>query len=161
MKGFVYISIFVLLIVGFFSNSVNACTVTYAPLRKQFRWADSVFIGKVVKVVEYAPTDKEINSIPENWRDWKVWSKVTFEVEKKWKGNISKTQEFISIAYYICACSTTVTEFKENKEYLVFSQKQSFVFVCDSDENESEYAEKKIKHIDNFGFRLWSKIYPF
>jgi hypothetical protein len=161
MKKIAHISIFILLIIGFFSNSVNSCSISETPLRKQFRRAESVFIGKVIKVVEFTATEKEINSVPENWRDWKVWSKVTFEVEKKWKGNISKTQEFISIAYFICACSTTVTEFKEGKEYLVFSERQSFVFVCESDENEGEYAKKKIKHINNFGFRFWSKIYPF
>jgi hypothetical protein len=157
---------FVILFVCFFIiqisiKSSNACSISELPLRKQFRIANSVFVGRVSKVIEYKPTDKELLSVPENWRDWTVWSKVTFEVEKKWKGNFSKQQEFIAVAYYICGCSATMSQFKEGEKYLSFSQGKNFVSICDSEESETETAEKKLKRIDNFGFRFWSVVYPF
>jgi hypothetical protein len=142
-------------------QSANACSISSQPLRKQFREADAVFTGKVSKIIEYTPSEKEILLVPENWREWKVWSKVTFEVTKKYKGNISKTQEFISVAWYICGCSTTASEFKEGQDYLIFSQGKSFVGICNSEEIASDTAKKEIEQIDNFGFRLWSRIYPF
>lgn len=69
--------------------ATNACDISALPFRKQFRNANSIFVGKVTKVIEYKPTEKELLSVPENWQDWKVWSKVTFEVERKLKGSIS------------------------------------------------------------------------
>jgi len=126
-----------------FVQAVEACSILVEPLRKQFRRADAVFVGKVSKVIEYAPTEKEILGVPENWRDWKIWSKVDFEVEKKWKGNLAKTQQFISVAYYICGCSSTMSQLKEGEKYLVFSEGKNFVSVCNTEENESDTAKKK------------------
>lgn len=160
MKRYAYTLVLTFLIVGFFYQSANACSVIETPLRKQFRRADVVFIGKVSNIIQYKPSEKERLLMPEEWRSWNDFSKVTFEIKKKWKGKVSKTQAFISFAD-VCACSQTVSEFEKGKGYLVFSEEKSFVTICDSNESESETTKREIKRLNNFGFRLWARIYPF
>lgn len=54
-----------------------------------------------------------------------------------------------------------MSQFKEGETYLAFSNGKNFVSICDSEESATETSEKKLKRLDNFGFRIWSRIYPF
>lgn len=156
----------VLLIVVSF-ESLLACSVVEIPLRKQFRNANAVFVGKVVNFVDsYKPNEIEKRSIPSDWRDgyWKdkdIYSKVKIEITKKWKGAVEEQKEFIAIGYFICVCSQKQSSFKVGEEYLFFSESEKFVAICDSHETKFDSTKSEIKNLDSFGFRLWARIYPF
>lgn len=145
-----------------FSQTSLACSIEITPLRKRFRRAESVFVGKVISIAEYNPSEKEKLLIPEYTRDWKYFSKVTFEINEKWKGDVSKKQDFIAIAYFPCGCpGDDIDQFKEGEEFLVFTEDNNFVSICGSEETASGYTKKKIKRLDSFWFRKWARIYPF
>jgi hypothetical protein len=143
-------------------QAVNACTIKVPPFRKEFRRAESVFTGKVVKIVEaYSPTAKEAASFPEGWESWKYFSKITFEVKHKWKGDASDTREFVAVAFFDCGCPGGFDAFKTGEEFLVFADEKNFVWICDSYKIEDEWAKDRIKRLDSFWFRAWARVYPF
>jgi hypothetical protein len=141
--------------------SIEACTIEIYSLKKRFRQANTVFIGKVTKIVDYQPSAKELSLMPKEFRDWKGFSKVTFEVSKTWKGSASSNQEFIGVSAYICGCDIAPRVLKEGEEFLVFSPKKNFVSVCDVGETKKDYVKDEIKSLNKFSFRFWASIYPF
>lgn len=141
-----------------------ACTVYIQPFRKEFRQADSVFAGRIVKVEEINLTEIEKQKlVPKDWDGWNVFSKVTVEVNQKWKGNSRKgTKEFFAVAFFDCGCpDSKIDEFVVGQEYLIASPKNTFISICDSKNTNSDRAKAEIKQLDRFGFRLWARIYPF
>lgn len=144
----------------FFSLSVAACTIEISPLRKDFRRANSVFIGKLLSIDELTPNTSN-EKIPDEWSDWKVFSKIKFQVERKWKGSYAGEREFVAAAYYTCGCDTRMSQFVEGKEYLVFAESSDFVFVCSAEEIGRLTTTDKMKRLDSFWFRTWARIYPF
>jgi hypothetical protein len=159
-KIFRLIFIFGLVFIFGFQN-VIACTIEIAPLRKQFRGAKAVFIGKVVKISQFNPTETEkLQNVPENWRDMDNFSKITIEAQNKWKGSISSRKDFIGVIGFPCGCDS-YQELKENKTYLFFVYEKNFLTICDAKESDKDWVKKEMKRLNNFGFRLWSRIYPF
>ena len=160
----VFASLFSALIICF--QTVGACSQISTPLRKEFKEAKAVFVGKVIKISQYyTPDEQEKKTIPRFWKEgyWKdkeVFSKVTFEITKKWKGGAAERREFVGVAYFSCGCSKFI-RLKEGTEYLVFATGQNFVTVCDSKDTESEFTKEKMKRLDRFWFRAWAEIYPF
>jgi len=144
-------------------QTVDACTIVVPPFRKEFRRAESVFTGKVINIVDaYSPSEKEAASFPEGWESWKYFSKVTFEVKNKWKGDASGTREFIAVAFYSCGCAgQKIDSFQAGAEYLVFAREKNFVWICDSYKIEDEWAKDRIKRLGSFWFRAWARVYPF
>lgn len=168
MKRILQVALTLVLALMLCFQSVNSCSIEIPPLRKEFRRAKSVFIGKVLKISDdYVPTEKEKQTIPEYWKEgyWKdkyIFSKVTFEVKKKWKGNVAETQDFVAVAYFFCGCpGGDIDKFKVGEEFLVLATGQNFVTICDSKNANSEWAKGDMKRFDNFWFRTWARIYPF
>lgn len=155
------ISVMLALSVMIWFQTADACSISFTPLRKEFRAAKSVFLGKVVKIEDYVPSETEKASIPESWRDWKLFSKVKFEVKNKWKGNLSETREFIAVSYYDCGCPGDADQFKEGEEFFVFASGKHFITVCDAWRTRFENPKQLTKKLDSFGFRTWARIYPF
>lgn len=142
-------------------QNVIACTIEIAPLRKQFRAAKAVFIGKVVKISQYNPTETEkLRNVPENWRDMDSFSKITIEAQNKWKGNFSGRKDYIGVIGFPCGCDS-YQELKENVTYLFFVYEKNFLTICNAKELDKNWVKKEIKQLDSFGFRFWSRIYPF
>jgi hypothetical protein len=143
-------------------QTVNACSLKIPPLRKKFREAKSVFLGKVVKIVDYSPSEAEKSAIPEYWQDYKYFSKVRFEIKNKWKGDVSENQEFLAVADWECGCPGDAPErFKEGEEFIIFASGKKFIIVCDAGRTKIEGKEQLIKKLDEFWFRAWARIYPF
>lgn len=145
---------------GLFLHPILGCSVDIIPLRKQFRRADAVFTGRVKKVSDYYPSAFDLQRAPKDLADWKFWSKVTFEIDQKWKGNMRKNEEFLA-AIDVCTCDVRARELKEGVEYLVFAEKRKFLHVCRAHETDNEWAESDMKKLNKFSFRLWSRLYPF
>lgn len=156
-----YVAIVLFLFLGSLQPA-KACSVVEIPLRKQFRHAASVFVGKVLKVEEYSlPESERSKVIPENWSSLKVFSKVTFEITNSWKGDLKKTVQLIGVASDVCACSQNVTQYQAGMEYLIFSHENNFITICDARPNGSDWAVADKKRIDRFWFRAWARILPF
>ena len=152
-----------LLALLFCFQDTNACTIIVPPLRKQFRDSKGVFVGKVIKLTNstYVPNESEKRDIPKVWWDEaEEFSKITFEITKGWKGNFAKQQDFFSINIFSCPCAE-IRKFEEGKEYLVYAAGKNFVTICDSKEIIFAGTKDEIKHLDNFWFRTWARIYPF
>ncbi len=147
---------------------LNACSINISPLRKEFRAANAVFVGKVLKIEDYyTPTEREKKEIPDDWtsgsmKDLKIFSKVTFAVQNKWKGNLSGKKEYVAVAYWSCGCpGVELDRFNVDVEYLIFASRKNFITVCDSFREKIEDKAKLIKKLDSFWFRTWARIYPF
>ena len=167
MKRFFFCPIFMILI--FLSNlqSVNACSLSIPPLRKEFRTAKSVFVGKILKIENsYVPNDREKQNIPENWKEGSlknldIFSKVTFEIKNEWKGNLPAEKTFIAVSYWDCGCPGDQDKFEENEEYILFANERNFITVCDSFREKLDGKAHLTKRLDKFWFRTWARIYPF
>lgn len=142
-----------------FSFEVLACSIYIPPLRKDFRGADTVFVGRVESVASLSNYDAAV--IPKSWDDWKMFERITFSVERKWKGDARKVREYTGVSVYDCGCPGGLDQFEVGKAYLVFARKERFVSVCESERIGGKYVEEKMKRLDSFWFRSWSRIYPF
>lgn len=126
------------------------CTVNF---RKNFRRADSVFLGKVVEVDRGAGTD--------NYKDM-----VRLDVEKTWKGAKRKTVTIYAGEPNFKTGMCGSFGFEKDKRYVVFAftdklqvhTECSATFVLEQD---SEWQTKQLKELDNFWYRSWARIYPF
>ncbi len=153
--------VLVALIVVSFESAI-ACSIIITPLRKEFRRANTVFTGKVTQVNAVSLTEIEKSKlVPKNWRSWDIFSKVTVEVHKRWKGSLSGTNEFLAVAFFSCGCETMPLQYDLGKEYLVFAEKANFITICDSRVTQMNNTKTELTKLDSFGFRLWARIYPF
>jgi hypothetical protein len=162
MKKVIRLSVIIVLTLAVCFQSVNACTIEITPLRKEFKQAKSVFVGKVISVVEHSPSEKETHLVPKYLRNWKHFSKVTFEIMEKWKGNVSGRKEYLAVAYFMCGCpGPKLDEFKEGQKYLVFAETKNFVHICSAGNLSEDHVAKNAKRLNRFWFRVWANLYPF
>jgi hypothetical protein len=148
-------------------QNISACSLYIPPLRREFRKAKAVFTGKILKVEDYyLPTEQEKPDIPENWtsgslKNANIFSRVTIEIKKKWKGNLPGKKTFIAVSYWNCGCPGDQDRFEQGQEYIFFTERKNFITVCDSWRGKGFGKETLIKKLDNFWFRSWARIYPF
>lgn len=154
MKKFVLILFFV----TFSFENIIACTVNIEPLRKTFRQSKNVFVGEIISVEPVNEKD-----LPKNLKEYKYLSKLTFKVDKSWKG---KNKRVVVYSYPFCNCPMREYNFSAGKKFLVFADKNSYYDVCNlsniefsSDRNNN--SQEIIKRLDSFWFRTWARIYPF
>lgn len=158
----------------FCSQTVFSCTIVIPSFRKTYRESKSVFIGEVLKIEEYYDVAGKERQISEDWLETNdilkkaspqfkgLFSKVTFEIKNRWKGNLSKQEDFIAVAFYDCGCPDNgVDRFEIGKEYLVMASGKNFAAICDSKVADSDWAKTDIKRLNKFWFRVWATIYPF
>lgn len=128
----------------------NACSISSPPLRKQFRQSANVFMGEVLDITE----------TPKDYKDKKkrfIGGIVKFKIEKSWKG--TKETEISLLSDIInTGCGEKPQYFTKGEKYLVFTEKD-YVYFYES--SKLAYSNDKIKKLDDFGFRLWARIYPF
>lgn len=149
--------VFVFALTFCFQNAV-ACTVDIEPLRKTYRQSKNVFLGEIISIES---VDKE--ELPEKLKEFKYLEKLTFKVNKSWKGN---NKQVVVYSSPICNCPMREYDFSIGRKFLVFDDKSSNFDICNlsnieliTDKNKD--SQKIIKRLDNFSFRLWAKIYPF
>jgi hypothetical protein len=102
--------------------------------------------------------------IREKHPDYKFLTKVTFNVERSWKGDRKKQVYLYSTM--ICDCPTRYDYFSIGKKYLVFSDKNTYFDPCDVynakvDSTNDASVKNEIRRLDSFQFRIWARIYPF
>lgn len=136
-----------------------ACSISIPPLRKDFRGADAVFVGRV-QSVSMVP-NPDLSLIPKSWDNWKGFDRITFQVERQWKGDRVKTRDYVGVSAFDCGCPGDIDQFEVGRDYLVFARTERFVTICESEEIGRGYVGEKMKRLDSFWFRSWSRINPF
>jgi hypothetical protein len=140
-------------------SEANACTVEITGLRKEFRRSRNVFVGKVISVAS-VPKEQLPPRVVETWGPL---DKITFRVKQAWKGQDTGTITVFSNVY--CSCPNKFLEFKEGREFLVFSDRDSIADACSLRvydlATSDEYSKKDMKRIGSFWFRTWATLYPF
>jgi hypothetical protein len=147
----------ILLIIGLMiwaAPAVYPCSPDIKSHRQDYRKAKAVFVGRVISVE--APSD-----VPEKLRGY-VDKKVTFSVEKRWKGANNPTISVLA-SYGPVTCHGF--EFREGERYLVsafgdellvgtmFSRSRPI-------DREDEQARKEMRQLNSSWFRLTSRL-PF
>ncbi len=157
MMKFFLTSVSCVLLGVILAESVVACSIYIPPLRRDFRKAESVFIGRVVSVNAANLTLREKEELSD-FGDSRSFSRMRFQVLKKWKGARNKELEFSGIAHDFCGCpGGPMDQFVEGKEYLIFARRKTTLSVCESE----PVTNEKIARLDSFWFRTWARIYPF
>lgn len=141
---------------------VLPCSIEIPPLRKDFRRAEKIFVGEVLSVSETKLSDVARQDLPESWQNWNTFSNIKFRISKQWKGSLVRETEYTGVAYFYCGCpGEPIDEFKKGNAYLVFAEDSNLLTVCEAEMVGSEYVAKKMKRLDSFWFRTWSRVYPF
>ncbi len=150
-------SLWITLLVTILSGYVLACSISIPPLRRDFRKAESVFVGKVLSVQSTALTKAEEKRFS-YLKDWESFSRIKFQVIKQWKGAAGNEREYVGIAFDLCGCPDwPMDQFVEGREYLVFAREKNTLTVCESESVTTE----KTRRLDSFWFRTWARVYPF
>lgn len=144
--------LFVLIFVGLSVTTTFGCECPLGTHKQNYRWAKSIFTGEAVSV----GTDK-ISNPQVSKRDL---YRVTFKVERRWKGAKSET---VSVLTDSCASMCCLIKFREGQKYLVYVYKDSFVpsDCAWSAEIDSERARGNISDLSSFWFRLKADLWIF
>lgn len=134
-----------------YSQTVNACDIKAVPLRKEFRNSKNVFVAEVLDISDAPksfknPKDREVNGV------------IKFKIEKRWKG--AKQKEISLLTNVGCGFCYEFKYFEKGKKYLVFTE-ENYISFCSAGETKDDYVKIKMNRLDNFGFRVWARIYPF
>lgn len=138
------------------------CVPDPQPLRKDYRRAKSVFIGRLESITAFVPSKEERERLlPEDWDFFYKgeFSKVRFTVTKTWKEARKGDREFVAVISDSCECRRR--QLKAGQDYLVLATGKNFVHICDAGEIETDITKHEIRRIDQFWFRVWATIYPF
>lgn len=164
--------LFVLIAISF--ESVLACTIEITPLRKNFRQAKEVYVGEIISVQKKSDSEipKDFGSYGANYKE--IYQ-IHLKIIKSWK-SVNKNKQAILYSTDFCGCPYRKYSFKVGDKMLAFTYKYQEFDICNlysahlesrfvEENNIStsylEEAQKTIKKLDSFGFRLWARIYPF
>jgi hypothetical protein len=141
-----------LMLIGSIANAAHACECPHGTHKENFRWAKSIFVGQAIAV----GTNKQIHS---RISDRPLYS-VTFKVEKRLKG---KKADSITVLTDSCSSMCCMVSFEEGKKYLVYVYKNGFVpsDCAWSAELKSDRAERNLKELNSFWFRVKPRLWPF
>jgi hypothetical protein len=130
---------------------ILACSVTISPLRKDFRWADTIFVGEVTDILDKPDGIYGTERYP-------VFGIVKFRVEKSWKGS---NEDELTIPSDVAGgryCPDDFDSFKKGEKYLVFAKRNYVPFGMST---KLQFAEDKLRRLDSFWFRTWARVYPY
>lgn len=141
------LSIVILLLLS--ATAINACECNIEPHSKTFRKAKAIFVGKLIEI-----GTEEIKK-----EGYSLLYKLTFDVEKKWKGKKSKQITVFTNGTNMCSAF----KFREGEKYLSYVHKDSYVTseCASSKEFSSDPTQDRIKDLDSFWFRLKSRLWIF
>jgi hypothetical protein len=140
-----------ILVMIFGAGSVNACSIDLPSLREQFRESKHVFVGEIL----------EISDAPEKLRKSKeriINGAVRFRIQKRWKGAKETEISLLSDVVDFGCGGSVGNKLVKGEKYLIFARKDYVYFF---EATKIADAGDKMKRLDDFGFRAWSRIYPF
>lgn len=152
-------SLILLLLIFLGASAVSACSCVDIPLKKKFRDASAIFVGRLAGDI---PEDESLV------QQGSSRGLFTFEIVKAWKG-VKKDYVAIDLANMPgggASCEQLYT-FDEDTEYLVFAYGKDLkvnVVCSDTKPVSRDYGsltQREIRKLNSFWFRSWTRIYPF
>ncbi len=155
MKVIFHFSIlFVLLTFG--SSLAYACSCADPSVRQKFRDSDAVFVGEVTEFKE-RPEDKTEDE------DLKYFFyRVTFKVEKQWKGK--RQSQIAALASFDVPGMCNDLDLSVGKRILVFAPRehgQLLIYRECGPSRSADYAKDEIKKLGDFFYRTYTFFYPY
>ena len=134
-----------------FPSYALACDIDGPSLRKEFRRASDVFVGRLLQITD---TPKWANLTGEK----PAVAFVTFRVKDRWKG--AKQDELVLTTDLIdMGCDgSPMRQFERDVTYLI-SSKKGYTYFREARVVASATGE--IRKLDDVWFRTWARIYPF
>lgn len=133
-------------------TDVNACTCSAPGTRHAFRESAFVFIGQVLET-GLNPDEKlcRLGYI----------SKITFKIEKRWKGSFESEVTLLS-DYWVGTCPGF--NFEVRKKYLVYAYREHNQLLTHTECAPSlplAKASEEIERLNRFWFRFFARANPF
>ena len=123
------------------ASAIYACTCAENSARSDFRRAKAIFVGEVVSN-----------------QDGSGGVKITFKIEKQWKGHQQK--EFTALWEGPGPCGGFM--FEIGKTYLVYARGDKLWVYTGCDRTAKiEHAQDDILKLNRALFRLYSRLIPF
>lgn len=160
MKRQIPIFLLTLAVLAISAPAAHGCTCDALPKASTaFRKARAVFMGQVI--------GKTQSKLPANWDSDTmpmVSDVVTFRIEKQWKGiRQSEVEAWIDLRFLNCSSM----QFRQGERYLIYadSYKGSLVvYWCDraalTESLSSEWAQKRVRQLNSFWFRMRARLFP-
>ena len=133
---------------------VYACSCDIPSQRREFRGADAVFIGEVLKFKERAGVEINEDLILFPYQ-------VTFKVEKQWKG---ERQSQITALTDLGIGPCGGFDLPVGERFLIYARRKSgqltFWRAC-ARSRKADNAKDEIKNLGDFFFRAYAFLYPY
>ncbi|HEX7957186.1 MAG TPA: hypothetical protein VF508_09600 [Pyrinomonadaceae bacterium] len=132
--------------------AARACSCGEQSVRQKFRYSDAVFLGRVVELTPFGPTEDFPLAV----------SLVRFEVERRWKG--AKARELTGVADFDQPGFCGDLKLAVGGRYLIYAprEKGRLRVLTDCGPNTTaEYAGPEMKRLDSLWFRTTARLYPF
>ena len=130
----------------------HACSCGEQSVRDKFRYSDAVFLGRVVELTPFGPTD----DFP------MAMYVVRFEVERRWKG--AKGHEVTAVADFDSPGMCGDLNLAVGGRYLIYAprEKGRLRVLTDCGPNTTaEYAGPEMKRLGSFRLRALASLYPY
>lgn len=128
-----------------------ACSCADPSVREKFRGSSVVFVGEVISFEALEkPTDNFF------------LDKAVFKVVEQWKGK--KQAEISAIVSIDSPGMCGDLDLKVGEKFLIYAPKENNQYAIYRDCGPSipyKYADKEIKKLDSFWYRLFSDFYPY
>ncbi len=132
-----------------------SCDCTVPKLRRDYREATAIFVGKVVEVRFNQSSDDKTRRLHP--------MAVKLKVEKSWKG-VRSPEITVITNEAITVCGGF--EFREGERYIIYAYEKDLVTFNSCSRSrplnyEDEFDAKEIKRLNSFWFRLMAQLNPF
>ena len=139
-------------LVSLCSQAALACSCARQSARQKFRHSDAVFLGRVVELSPFAPTE-----------DFPLAAYlVRFAVERRWKA--AKDAELTGVADFDQPGFCGDLKLAVGKSYLIYAprDKGRLRVLTDCGPNiTAEDAGEEMRRLDGFWFRAFARTYPY
>jgi hypothetical protein len=144
--------VFAAFLVSFCPTDVLACSCADPSAREKFRHADAVFLGKVVELTPFGPTE-----------DFPLAMYVVrFEVERRWKG--ARGREVEAVADFDQPGFCGDLNLTVGEKYLIYAPRQKGRLRVHTDCGPNRHARdavEELKLLGSFRFRALARLYPY
>jgi hypothetical protein len=132
--------------------AAHACSCGEQSVRQKFRYSDAVFLGRVVEMSPFGPTE-----------DFPVAMYVVrFAVERRWKGAASR--EVTAVADFDQPGFCGDLKLAVGGRFLIYAPRHKgrlHVFTDCGPNTTFEYAGEEMKQLGSFWFRSYARLYPY
>ncbi|HEX8283026.1 MAG TPA: hypothetical protein VF588_06710 [Pyrinomonadaceae bacterium] len=152
MKRALGVALFAALLLSLNAREARACSCADFSVRQKFRGADAVFLGRVVELTPFGPTE----DFPA------AMYLVRFEVERRWKGDAGREVTAVADVDIPNMCGDLKLAVGES--YLIYAPREKgrlHVYGDCGPNRDAKDAGDEMKRLGGFWFRVRARLYPY